>query len=387
MDKSNEFSLTIPKTTFFLRNNGDKQGSTVLYCRITYKGTKTEFSLSEKIQRKNWDQRKQQFTGVSEKSKFISTLTETVMFKIKSVAIMGDFETARDLLATLHKGNIKAVYVTDLVKEYIDSQAKLIKEGTLTNHKIKLENLRAFEKHLCYRLTPKSFTVVIGEQFKIWFCKSRETDNISTAYRNVSFYRKAMLYALSKGSIEECALIHFKGERDRRKPVVFLSSREVNMMKHKQFESKLLTQVRDLFLFQCFTGLSYGDIWSEWNIETTEVGTILKGKRVKNDQSFVVPLSDEAQIILMRYAYKLPKYNNAVYNRILKELTGICNIPKRISTHTARKTFATIQDSLGWSRESISKMLGHRSMKTTESYYLGDSDARVMNEMLQRKGF
>ena len=75
---------------------------------------------------------------------------------------------------------------------------------------------------------------------------------------------------------------------------------------------------------------------------------------------------------------------NAVYNRILKEIAAVLNIDKKLTTHTGRNTFATVQDSKGWRRESIALMLGHKSIKRTEIYYVGNSFARIENEFRGR---
>ncbi len=194
-----------------------------------------------------------------------------------------------------------------------------------------------------------------------------------------------MIHAVESGQIESFKLFHFKGCNDKKKPIIYLTAKEVEILSNYTFENRLLKNIKDLFLFQCFTGLSYGDIWSSWNLEITEIGRFLKGNRHKNGASYFIPLTKEAEQILKKYNYKLPIYDNGTYNRILKEIAAIVGIKKRLTSHTGRKTFATLQDSLGWSRESISKMLGHRSFKTTETYYLGDSDMRITNEILNRK--
>lgn len=99
-----------------------------------------------------------------------------------------------------------------------------------------------------------------------------------------------------------------------------------------------------------------------------------------------MPLENELPMtILEKYSFQLPKYENAVYNRMLKELAAICGIDKRITTHTGRKTFATLMDGNGWTRETISLMLGHSKTQTTEMYYIGKGSTRLINELKKRR--
>lgn len=136
-----------------------------------------------------------------------------------------------------------------------------------------------------------------------------------------------------------------------------------------------------MFIFQCVTGLAYGDIWGKFEFLESNGKKIIQGKRSKNNQTFFVPLSAIAESILEKYNFQLPRYCNAVYNRIIKEVCACCGIFKKVSIHTARKTFATLQSEKGWSLESVALMLGHSSVKTTEMYYLGKSFVRIENEL------
>jgi integrase len=111
---------------------------------------------------------------------------------------------------------------------------------------------------------------------------------------------------------------------------------------------------------------------------------MLSGYRGKNGQAFFVPLNELTSVLLEKYSGKLPYFENGSYNRLIKEIAAILGINKKLKTNTARKTFATVMEGTGWSRESISRMLGHKHIKTLEIYYLGESPMRVINEMSGR---
>lgn len=158
----------------------------------------------------------------------------------------------------------------------------------------------------------------------------------------------------------------------------------VKMFSQANFESPFLERVRDLYLFQIGTGLSFSDIWGNWKIKNVDAGLVLTGSRTKTKQAYFVPINNVALAILEKYEYQLPKYENQVYNRILKEIAACLGIKKRHTTHSGRKTFATLMDQDGWSMESISRMLGHTSVRTTETYYIGRTFTRIENEMKKR---
>lgn len=373
----------MPKITFFSRSNNDIHRTYVLYCRISFNGSKAEFSLKEKIDPGKWDQHSQTYHGSKKQAHFINTLIDTVKYKLKTLSLTNEDLSARELIKLLSP-DTKTAIMADIVKNYITSVEHKVSPGTLKNHNIKMNNLIRYQEYLKKNLTVSEFNLVEAEKFKAWYQEVKKTSNIDTANRNILLFRSALIWAQKKGIITLNELVHYQGEKDPVKKPVFLTLEEVNKIRHRSFSSKMLSQIRDLFLFQCYTGLSYSDLWNNWILKQTEHGQILYGTRFKNDQSFFVPVNEVVSSIIEKYEGKLPHYCNAVYNRILKEIAVLCEIDKTICTHTARKTFATLKDSEGWTRETVSRMLGHKSVKTTEIYYLGESFSRIENEMIKR---
>lgn len=371
----------MPRTSFFLRSDNNKTNTRSLYCRVTYKSTNTEFSLKEKIDPKSWNQSTQKMKGNSVKAKFVNTLLETTAYNIKSHSLINEYSSAKELIHKFKASKAPQPTLIELIEKYIDKVRTKIKEGTLRNHNIKLQNLTEYQEHKKTTFYPNNFTLPESELFKAWFMERAQTSNVTTACRNVLFYRNCLQHALKMELIEPFPLIHYKGEKDPHKETIYLTIKELERLEEYCPSNKQLRRIKDLFLFQCYTGLSYGDIWNTWEIKQYEDQFIIFGTRNKNGQRFYVPLSQEALQIINKYPEGLPRYHNVVYNRILKELAAFTDIEKRITTHTARKTFATIQDALGWSRESIAKMLGHKSISTTENYYLGENEQRIVEEM------
>jgi integrase len=171
----------------------------------------------------------------------------------------------------------------------------------------------------------------------------------------------------------------FTGVRHTLKPVkrVHLTAEELRRLMDKNTGIERLNRIRDMFVFACFTGLSYCDIERLRPIDfvKTDGWIILQTTRRKTSQPVCVPLLDVPREILDRYMRKnsqedtvFPALSNQKCNAYLKELADICGIKKRISFHAAHHTFATLALENGVSLESISKMLGHSSIRPTQIY-------------------
>ena len=152
----------------------------------------------------------------------------------------------------------------------------------------------------------------------------------------------------------------------------------------KEFTIERLEHVRDIFIFACFTGLAYIDVQQlrkEHIRESFDGKPWIMTKRQKTGVPTNVPLLDVPQAILKKYEDKLPGDkllpvpSNQKLNSYLKEIADLCNVKKNLTFHMARHTFSTtITLSQGVPIESVSKMLGHTNIRTTQIY------ARITNE-------
>ena len=138
-----------------------------------------------------------------------------------------------------------------------------------------------------------------------------------------------------------------------------------------------------MFVFECYTGLAFSDLASltENDFHTDDSGNkwIIK-KRHKTNVVATIPLLPIALEILDKYNNKLPRLTNIKYNAYLKELGDICKIKKKLHSHLARHTWATILLNSGMDMVSVSKCLGHANSKITESTY-----AKVLPDTLFEK--
>ncbi len=168
----------------------------------------------------------------------------------------------------------------------------------------------------------------------------------------------------------------------------YLTETEIKKILKKQFTCKRLEQVRDIFIFSCFTGLAYIDVrnLTKDNIQTSFDGKLwIMTARQKTDTTVTVPLLKVPQAILKKYegtqadGRLLPVLSNQKLNSYLKEIADLCGITKTITFHLARHTFATTMTlAKGVPIETVSKMLGHTNITTTQIY------ARITNDKIGR---
>lgn len=175
-------------------------------------------------------------------------------------------------------------------------------------------------------------------------------------------------------------VVYYKG-RYNEVNINFLTEEEIRTIRNKDFSGKGLNLVRDVFIFICYTGLAYIDIF---NLTKEQITIGVDGslwvmtRRQKTGTSSNIPLLPMAEEIIRKYENHplvsnsgklLPVYTNQKVNEYLKTIAENCDINKKLTFHCARHTFATtVTLSNNVSMESVSKMLGHKSIKTTQHY-------------------
>lgn len=168
----------------------------------------------------------------------------------------------------------------------------------------------------------------------------------------------------------------------------YLTDEELQRILQKKMPCGRLEQVRDVFIFSCFTGLAYIDVrnLTKENIRTSFDGKLwIMTHRHKTQTSVNVPLLKVPQMLLKKYEGTLPDgrllpvLSNQKLNSYLKEIADLCGIEKNITFHLARHTFATTMTlAKGVPIETVSKMLGHTNIVTTQIY------ARITNDKIGR---
>jgi len=176
----------------------------------------------------------------------------------------------------------------------------------------------------------------------------------------------------------------FKIKKGKSKDPIVLNESEIKKLIEYKPTSTKIEKVRDMFLFQCLTGLAYVDMqnFSKDKISYVDNEPIINASRVKTDESYIIPLFAEAKEILEKYDYILPKISNQKYNDYIKVLAEHTGIEKNLTSHTARHTYGTYLINKGVPVAVIQRAMGHAKITQTMGY-ARLSAKTVRNEILE----
>ena len=192
----------------------------------------------------------------------------------------------------------------------------------------------------------------------------------STAANMLSKLRTIILFGMN---IQRITTDPFRGIRivKKAKEVDYLSAQEVDSIRKKKMPNERLEKVKDLFLFQCFTALSYCDMaaLSPEDFQKNQFGQIYIEKcRAKTKVLFCTVLFEDAVEIAKKYEYNLPIISNQRYNGYLKEIADLCGIDKTLHTHLGRHTAGCYLLNKGLPIEVVAKIMGHTNTRMTRHY-------------------
>jgi integrase len=213
-----------------------------------------------------------------------------------------------------------------------------------------------------------------------YYLKTVRTCGHNTTMKYIRNLKKIVHIALANDWLRKDPFVSYKVTM-RKVDKGFLTEEELDIIIKKDFEIERLQNVKDCFVFGCFTGLAYSDLksLSIENIVTGDDGRLwINTRRHKTDNQCNIPLLPIALELMDKYSEHpickeknrlLPIPTNQKLNMYLKEIADVCGIKKEITTHMARHTFATtVTLNNDIPIESVSKMLGHSSINMTRIY-------------------
>jgi integrase len=364
-------------------------GPAPIYLRITVDGKRSELTAARSVDPVQWNAKAGRVSGTKEASRSLNNyldqlramvlaahqqLTEqriTVTSDRLRDKLTGKAEVTRTLLTQFaeHNRKVEALVGADFAA------------GTLERYKTSYKHTEDFIKWK-YNVNDIDIRDVDHDfvtSYDFYLRSVRKCSN-NTTIKYLKNFKKIILICLASGWLTVDPFVNYKAKIkvvDRE----FLTEEEIKRIMDKQFHTERLVQVRDIFLFSCFTGLAYADVHK---LKPSEIVTGPDGeqwlytKRQKTDVPTRVPLLPSAVSILQRYKDSpicvtqdrvLPICTNQKTNAFLKEISDLCGIEKHLTFHIARHTFATtVTLANGIPIESVSKMLGHTNIKTTQHY-------------------
>ena len=211
--------------------------------------------------------------------------------------------------------------------------------------------------------------VTIAQLRTIYQTLVKENKN-STAGGKMARIKSVFKYAFDSGYITSNPAGQIRIRKERAK-VEFLTGEEVEAIESKELMCERLRMVRDLFLLQVYSGLSYADLQTitSLDIKTTATGYYIEGYRKKTNVNYIAVLCPKFIEILKKYDGVPPKLSNQKLNAYLKEIGDLCGISKSMHSHLARKTYAHILIESGVPITAIARTLGHTTTRITEQIY------------------
>jgi site-specific recombinase XerD len=383
------------KILFYIKRNAQKKDGTMpVVARITVNGKISQFNTKLYALPELWSVEKGKATGRSKEAVSINNLLEEIKTSIHKVyhelrrkeAGVTSERVRNEFLGI----NLEQDTLLTLFKKHNDDFLKLVgiskSKATYQKYEVTRKRLSDF---LMYKYKIKDIALKeINYSFISYFETYLRSEcncgtNITAKY--LQQFKRIVIIAKNNGWIVADPFANFK-IRLEKVDRGYLTKEELNTIMGKEFTIKRLEQVRDVFIFSCFTGLAYVDAKNlrQSNISTSfDNETWIMTKRKKTGIASNIPLLEVPKMILNKYkdvlhsGQLLPILSNQKTNSYLKEIADLCGIEKNLTFHLARHTFATtVTLSKGVPIESVSKMLGHTNIRTTQIY------ARITNEKI-----
>ena len=380
MRTSQTFSIS-----FIVRKKKNQSDLALLYARITVNGKFLEISLKRTIPIDKWNQAGNRLKGNSPESQQINKKideTKALLYEAYDTLVKEDqVINAQKIKSRYLKSDQKHFTLTYLINYHKEKMDKILKYGTMKNYFTTESYLKKYLKtHLNIS---DIYLKQIDYQFTLGFesfLRALPGLHNNGVMKHMERFKKLMGLAGDLDWIEKNPSKKFK-LRFEQVDMVYLNKTELEKIKSEILEKTVLSINRDIFIFSCYTGLTYADVKGLKN-HHLQIGIDGKNwiytRRSKTNTAVRIPILKEAQEILDRYKGHpkidrteklLPVYSNQKTNEYLREVTDKLKIKKKLSFHTARHTFATtVTLANGVPIETVSKLLGHTKISTTQIY-------------------
>ncbi len=381
------------KVLFYVNGSKEKNGIVPIMGRVTINGSVAQFSCKCSISKELWDVKGNRAKGKSKEARDINLSLDNI-----KAQIIKHYQRISDREAFVTAEMVRNAY-QGIGTEYETLLRAFDKENEAFAKRVgKDRSIRTYQKYLTVRKYLAEFIKVhykrsdiamneLTEDFIRDYCLYLRNE-VGLAQSSVWIYSIPLKHIVTtahyNGKIARNPFAQYKVDADH-KERGFLTEEELQAFAMVELNNRKLELARDLFVFGCWTGISFIDIK---NLTTDNI-TMLGGspwivsKRQKTGVPFQIKLMDIPLQIIRRYEpYRISNSlfnigSHDVINRYIKEVAKICGIEKRTSFHLSRHTFAVLALNYGMPIESVSKILGHTNITTTQIY------AKVTNTKLE----
>lgn len=376
-------------------------GLVPIYLRVTIDGQRIEQSTKRYVEPIKWSSEQGKMKGNSEEARALNTYLDILKAKVYDIQkeIIHDgqeanFENIKNKLLGVDE---RKRMLVPIFQDHNKKVEALVNDefapGTLIRYKTSLSHTIDFLKWK-YNISDidiRKIDHAFITEFEFYLRSVRKCNN-NSAVKYIKNFGKIIRICIANGWIDKNPFVNYKS-KVKEVERVFLVEEELQTMADKEFQIERLNQVKDIFLFSCFTGLAYIDVKK---LTKNNINIGIDGERwiftnrQKTDTKSNIPLLPMAEEIIAKYkdhpqcineGKLLPVLSNQKMNGYLKEVADLCGIQKELTFHIARHTFATtVTLTNGVPIESVSKMLGHKNLRTTQ-HYAKILDRKVSDDM------
>jgi site-specific recombinase XerD len=400
------------KNSFYLRKSKSETGTLIMFsCYFNQEKKKFVYSTQKSILPLHWDFENKR---PNKSGKLVCRNQPVISKRLR------DFEDAFQLIKSRSElGELE--FDSSTLKEHFDKVFERVSTASsffevydkFTQEKIKLKEwkkstvkryiniknlLVEFEKVNNYKLT---FSKINNKFFTDFtdFCYEYKNHYTNTFSRNVGLFKTFMIWSLKNGYAYNDSFKSFKKPQRVLTREEVLNLDQIHEISNMTFKTEHLQKVADTFVFQCLTGMRYGELkLINKRLITPSNCILLKEEKNSNKVPRLIPMSKLALSILIKYDYQLPLISNQKQNAAIKEVVAKIGLShnveysrtkgvdqeifikpfyKRIGTHTARRSFITIMRNKGVPDKVIMSITGHTDIKSFNQYHQVDNTARI----------
>jgi len=388
-----------------IKSKKNKLSLCPIFCRLTLNGKRKEFSTGLMVKPGEWNSKQQLITKLNDKHKVYNQKLQL----LRSKALTAHLELQISS-GTSSNYSVEDIYrlvvgekkhgdigLLEFYKLYLNKIRKLvgveIKPVTWNKFQYIYNDINAFiwKKYHKRDIVISTLDMKFINDLEYYYKVDSKLKQV-TINKKIQRFKKVIREAVDEGHLSKHPFLLHKAKKVIRE-VTFLTTEELRLLEAFNFSQPRLMRAKHLFVFSCYTGLAYKEVM---NLESKHIEKGFDGnlwitmKRQKTSKVITVPLLPQALYILQLYKSSgtgiLPKISNQRYNSYLKEIAAIVGIDKRMTTHMARRTFAsTVLLYNDVPMEIVSELLGHSSMKITQDSYGKVVQRKVSQEMERLK--
>jgi integrase len=381
-------------------SKANSKGLVPIWTRITIDGQRAECSTGKQVEPKHWDLEASEANRSCPEAKTINDhllLLRTEINRHYNILLSSqEAVTAEDVKKSFQKKKERRRTFLELFRlynEHLDERLKVNSISKRRHQKFRM----LYGKCESFILAKLKHKDIFLDEVKLNFLVDfeiflRTTDGVApnTSNKNAKDVKQVAKYGISLGYLSVDPFINFKSTY-KRGVRYYLDQKELERVCRHTFKIRRLEEVRDCYIFSCFTGYGYAEVEA---LRPSQISLGMDGEkwvmstRTKTGIPENVPLLPKALEILNKYKNHpycvkydriLPVNSNQKYNSYLKEVAAVCKIEKDLTTHTARHTFATtVLLSNGVPIETAKELLGHTDIRTTQIY------ARVLQQKVSQ---